>query len=332
MLKKNIKSYLSKIKFGLGYNPKIESCQDWSRYIPRPYKSVLLLSADFEMAWAWRYSKSSENPLKRAIEKARIERHNVPLMLDLCDQYRIPVTWATIGHLFLHACSMMNEKPHSNLPRLDHFENAFWNFSGEDWFEYDPCSDLERDPEWYCPDLIKKIIDSQVDHEIACHTFSHIDCRDGVCTPDVLKAELTECKSLASLLGITLRSFVHPGHTIGNLDVLAAGGFTNFRTDYENLLGYPQKHGCGLWELKQTAELVFKESWSARYHVKRYCEIIRRAIKSRTVCVFWFHPSFDVKMIDEVLPEVFTFLRDNRNDIWITTHSEYVKFLDSKHE
>ena len=42
-----------------------------------------------------------------------------------------------------------------------------------DWFKADPCTNLQTDPNWYAPDLIKLIRDSKVKHEIGSHTFSH---------------------------------------------------------------------------------------------------------------------------------------------------------------
>jgi peptidoglycan/xylan/chitin deacetylase (PgdA/CDA1 family) len=261
---------------------------------------------------------------------ARMERANLPKIVGLCEQYRIPITWATVGHLFLESCTSGKGKPHQNLPRLNHFENRFWKFQGEDWFDNEPCSDFKTDPEWYCPDLIRLLLTSSVKHEIGNHTFSHIDCSDENCPPSVLKAEIAESKKLAAEFGIELKSFVHPGYTVGNLDTLAEEGFTNFRTDYRNVLGYPKRHQNGIWELEQTMEFRYYNYWSVEYQRKRYIEIIKRAINSNTVCVFWFHPSFDPIIVEKIWPKVFDFLNQNRDKIWITTHDEYIKNIMSK--
>lgn len=323
-----IRNLASKIKFELGLNPVIEKKVDHTKFIPKQYKTVLLISADFELAWAWRYSKAVPDPLKLALDKAKLERENLPKIVELCEQYNIPITWATVGHLFLESCKKENDLSHSKLPRLKHFENAFWKFGGKDWFENDPCTSYKEAPEWYCPDLIKLIVDSKVKHEIGCHTFSHIDCRDNICSPELMRKELQECKRLAQEFNLELRSFVHPGHTIGNLDTLVKEGFTNFRTDYRNVLTYPKKHATGLWEFEQADEFVYKEKWSINYHIHRYRTIIQRAIRSNTVCVLWFHPSFDSEIIDQVWPEVFKFIDQNRDKIWVTTHSEYINWLE----
>lgn len=325
MIKASIKAQLSKVKFFLGKSPIIESGLK-AKFIPPEYKSVFLLSADFELAWAPRYDKKVSNAFNFALSKAKTERNNIPKIIDICEKYNIPITWATVGHLFLESCN----GTHNEIPEVPKYFGPFWDFQKDNWFEYDPATDYKTSPEWYCPDLIQQIIDSPVKHEIGNHTFSHIDCRDGICPPELLRAELRESKKLAQSFGLELKSFVHPGHTIGNLDVLAEEGFTSFRTDYRNVLGYPKKHYNGLWELEQTAEFNLRKEWSIDYHIQRYITILKRAIKSNTVAVFWFHPSFDSSITDKIWPEVFRFLDENRDKIWITTHKEYIDWLNDK--
>jgi peptidoglycan/xylan/chitin deacetylase (PgdA/CDA1 family) len=325
-----IKPLLSKLNFALNRNPKIEKSADWRRFIPEPYQSVLLISADFELAWAWQFAKVFKDPVAEGKKLALRERDNIPKILGLCDIYNIPITWATVGHLFLESCNRISGIAHPEISRLPNLENDFWKYSGKDWFENDPCSDYIAAPEWYCPDLIKMIMDANVKHEIGCHTFSHIDCRDEICSKEQLKTELQACMKIAEDWNIILKSFVHPGYTIGNLDTLAEEGFTNFRTDYRNVLGYPKKHDNGLWELKQTAEFIFRKNWSIDYHIYRYKEIIKRAIESNTICVLWFHPSFDKSIIDKIWPEVFQFIDKARNKIWVTTHTEFIEWIETR--
>lgn len=325
-----VKPYLSKLKFLFNKNPLIERGFLAEEYIPSPYQSVLTITADFELAWAWRYSKSSKNPIEKAKIKGKMERENIPKILELCNTYNIPITWATVGHLFLESCSKKNEIAHSNLPKLDHFENEYWKFEGEDWFENDPCSNFQKAPEWYCPDLIKQILNAKVKHEIGCHTFSHIDCSDEVCSAVVFAAEINECIKEASKLGLTFESFVHPGHTIGNLKTLSELGFTSFQSDPGNILGYPVQHQKKLWELKRTYEFTYRKDWSIDYHIYRYKKIIDRAIKNKTICNFWFHPSFDTTFLGKILPDIFQHISSLRNEIWISTVGQYVDWLNNR--
>lgn len=328
---KKIKSFLSKINFELGRNPSVQKINiNYRKFIPEPYKSVIIISADFELAWASRYTKNASDSYKKAIENAKRARKNIPIILDLCDEYNIPITWATVGHLFLEKCERVNRIAHPDLPRLPYFENKYWKYDSGDWFQHDPCTNWEESPEWYAPDLIKDILSRKVKHEIGCHTFSHIDCRDEVCSKEVFESEIKECQKVAKKYGIELKSFVHPGHTIGNLDSLAKLGFTSFRTDYKNILGYPLKHKNGLWEFKQTMEFVYRHGWSIKYHIYRYKKIIDRAIKSNTVCYFWFHPSMPSVFVNKIMPEIFEYIEMNNNKIWITTSKKYIEWLNGK--
>lgn len=323
-----IKSNLSKLNFALGRNPTIEQCEDFRQYVPEPYKAVFTLSADFELAWAWRFAKGFADPLQGALTKARLARRNMPDIISLCDRFEVPVTWATVGHLFLDKCSCEEGKPHPHMKRMPHFENNYWKFAQGDWYKDDPCTNYKEDPEWYCPDLLDLIQQSAVAHEIGCHTFSHIDCRDGVCPPEVFRQELQECRKLAKKRNIDLKTFIYPAHTVGNLDELSREGFSNYRTNLGNILGYPVKHANGLWEIKSSFQLEWRQDWSVDYHISRSKTIIDRAIKNNSVCHFWFHPSFERKYLEEVLPAVMQHLEECREDIWLTTMAEHVEWLN----
>lgn len=328
-VKKMAKAQLSKVKFFLALNPKIErKNSDRDRYIPSPYKSVCLISADFEMAWASRYTKSSKDAYQKAIKDGLQTRKNLPKILDLCDKYGIPITWATVGHLFLESCKTIQGIKHPEIPRLPYFENNYWKFDKGDWFDYDPCTDYKTDPAWYAPDLIQEILSRKVKHEIGCHTFSHVDCRDSIDDGKVFDAEIAKCIELAARQGLKLQSFVHPGHTIGNLELLKKHGFSSFRTDYGDALANPVCHHEKLWELKNTAGLDWREGWSKSYHIHRYKTIIDRAIKHHKPCVLWFHPSFSKRFVDEVFPAVLAYLALRKRDIISLTHGDYVENLN----
>ncbi len=321
---KNIRPFLSKCKFAAGLDPVIIKTDDWRKFIPPPYQAVVTITADFELAWAWRYAKKFSNPYQMALEKARLERTNVKQILSLCDKYEIPVTWATVGHLFLDRCEKINGKGHPDLLHPRRFENKYTTFNGGDWYQNDPCTNLKDAPEWYGADLIQMILDSKVKHEIGCHTFSHIDCRNEVCPPELFTSEIDECQTEAEKFGLKLKSFVHPGYTIGNLNTLAELGFSSFQTDEQNTLGYPVKHDNGLWELKRTYEFVPRKNWSIEHHIYRYKKVIDRAIKHHAVCNFWFHPSFSKRFLTNVLAPVFEYLQKNKSVIYLSTVNSYL--------
>jgi len=323
---------LSKVRFALGKTPHVEKGRvDPDLFIPAPHRSVCLISADFELAWAFRFSKVSSDPVKKAVELGMRTRNNIPEILRICDGHGIPVTWATVGHLFLTGCKREGSLAHPDIKRLGEFENKYWRFSGKDWFADDPCSDFQTDPAWYCPDLIGDIISRQAGHEIGCHTFSHIDCSDSVCSREVFFSELEACQAAAHSHGLKLRSFVHPGHQTGHVSDLAGLGYTSFRTDQGNSLAYPRLHNPGIWEFPNTASLDKRVQWSESYQIKRYLAIIDRAIRYRKLCVLWFHPSFAERFLRSVFATVLENLDRRRREIVCLTHGEYAEWLNLKH-
>ena len=204
------KGNLSKLAFLLSKKPTIKKDSiDPTKKFPNGEKGGLIISADFEMAWAWRYTKTGENYL----HKGKIERENFPEIIRILEKYHIPITFAIVGHLFLEQC---NNGDHDWMRRIPHF-NDHWKFTEGDWYDHDPHSNYKEAPEWYAPDLIDQILKAKTNHEIGCHTFSHIDCRDHICSPEVFKAEMKACQKVAKPKGIELESFVHPAHTIGKL-------------------------------------------------------------------------------------------------------------------
>ena len=96
------------------------------------------------------------------------------------------------------------------------------------------------------------------------------------------------------------------------------------------MLTYPKQHPNGLWEFEQTAEFVYRPEWSIKYHIYRYKKIIDRAIKSNTVCYFWFHPSFDPIFVEEILPVIFQYISAKRDQMWVITSGEYTDYLNRK--
>ncbi|OGF65037.1 MAG: hypothetical protein A2Y62_16530 [Candidatus Fischerbacteria bacterium RBG_13_37_8] len=327
-----IKSVLSKINFAVGNNPHLKHYPNETvkRFIPSPYKAVFILSTDFELAWAWRYAKNIAN-LKEAIENyVQSSRKNVPLILELCDHYKIPLTWAIVGHLFLDNCHRKKTLVHQNLRRIPYHRNNYWEFNAGDWFDDDPATDWKSALQWYAPDLIKSILGANTKHEIACHTFSHIDCRDGICPEYVFKDEINECVKIAREWGIQITSFVHPANMIGNIKLLKEYSFNSYRDNSGNYLTFPQQDKNGLWKFFSTSELAFRKEWSTDYHIYRYCTIIKRAIEFNRLCYFWFHLSTESEFLITILENLFEFLSSNRKSIFVTTTKDYINFIENE--
>ena len=248
LLPKDLKGKVTQGFYLLNLKPSVE---------PGPSnleKGIITFSADFEMAWAFRYSKTqNHNATQLGIE----EWENVPVFVNLFERYKIPITWATVGHLFLEKCDCIDGKSHPEMVHPRHFENRNWLFDKGSWYDADPCTNYKQDPAWYAPDLIEQIVKSPVTHEIGCHTFSHIDFSDLNCNKELAHSEIEKCVSLAKEKGIQLSSMVFPGGTYGNIKTLREHGFTSYRHpmkydiclpkfDKEGLLAIPSSTGLDI--------------------------------------------------------------------------------------
>ncbi|UCD05542.1 MAG: polysaccharide deacetylase family protein [candidate division WOR-3 bacterium] len=311
---KKVKCLLTRAVFALTDKPSVASMDDGSASA-NGSGGVLVISADFELAWGWRYSKTFEDPLKMAMQA----RGNIPRLLEIFDEYRIPVTWATVGHLMLRSCT---RRSHAWMRRIPYFENERWLYDHGDWFEHDPCGSWERSRAWYAPDIVEAIIKSPVGHEIGCHTFSHMDMSDENCPREVAEDEIKACVDVARQWGLMLRSFVFAGGTYGNYEVLRKYGFTNYRRRLTHDLSYPRLDNNELVVLPSSVELNDDGcTWSREYYIRRLTKFLDRAAYTRSTCHFWFHPSMVPWYVYDVLPPVMRHaagLRD-KGLLWIGT-------------
>jgi peptidoglycan/xylan/chitin deacetylase (PgdA/CDA1 family) len=166
----------------------------------------VIISLDAELAWG--YHDHPEPP-----ERLRTAREGWTAALELFDRYRVPATWAVVGHLFLDDC----DGRHASHPL------------GPEWFDRDPGGSIEDYDLWYGPDLLEAIARRDVDHEIACHSFSHVEFGDRTTSRATAVAEVTACLRAADRRGVPLNSFVFPRNNVGYRDVLAEYGFECYR-------------------------------------------------------------------------------------------------------
>ena len=308
--------------------PSVKPCSvPVSERFPNGYKGALIISADFEMAWAWRYASSGTDPVDMGLR----ERGNVPAILQMLDEYHVPVAWATVGHLFLESCICYAGRPHPELSRIPYFTNKVWRYESGDWYDHDPCTSVDQDTAWYAPDLVKAIMIAGAGHEIACHSFSHLDCSDINCPAEVMEDEIRECVRLAKEFGVELKSMVFPGGTNGNYDILKKYGFTNVRLNTSYDMYYPEKDSSGLWLLPSSSSIDNHGfGWSAKKYQEYYARYLCKALSGKTVCHLWFHPSIDSFCLNEILPAVLSEVRKraDEGELWITTMAEMADFCE----
>jgi len=311
---KKYQGILAKLAFTILNKPIVKKDSiDPAKKFPGGEKGGLIISADFEMAWAWRYTKTGSDH----IQKGKIERDNFPKIIKVLEDFNIPITFATVGHLFLESCK---KNDHDWMARIPHFDDH-WKFTKGDWYDHDPYSNYEDAPEWYAPDLIQMIIDSKVEHEIGTHTFSHIDFSYKNCPPEVADDEIKACKIAAERYGINLESIVFPGGTWGNIETLKKHNFTIYRKREDFELAYPYRDKLGLLVTTSSGTLEYnlKYGWSPEYYVNRLKKYIDKAIMTNTIAHLWFHPSLDPFILKNIFPPILKYASEKRKagNLWI---------------
>ncbi|WP_254543696.1 polysaccharide deacetylase family protein [Halomarina pelagica] len=169
-----------------------------------------VISLDAELAWGFH-----DHPHPPAHERRRMAagRRGWETLVDLLDEFDLPATWAIVGRLFLD--------------RTD--DQRYATYAADGGAPVDPRPRPADDDQWYGRDLIDRVRDATVDHEIGCHTFTHLDFTASTTTADVAHAELRACVDVARERGIEMNSFVYPRNRVAHRDVLAEYGFTCYR-------------------------------------------------------------------------------------------------------
>ena len=181
-------------------------------------RGVFVFSLDLELAWGAVHRRGYAGR-ERDFEKTRFV---VGELLAMFERHRVQATWAVVGHLLLDACKPEQGRKHPEIVRPEYGTGDF------DWFDRDPCSNVDEDPHWYAPDIIRSILDCREPQEIGSHNFSHVMVIDG-CSKESLASELKASESAAKRWDLELRSFVFPRNAVGHLDTVASAGYRAFR-------------------------------------------------------------------------------------------------------
>ncbi len=182
-------------------------------------KGKFIACIDLELAWGYNKELLTDGPrIKNRLGNMYRVRDTVDKLLTFLKNHNFPIVWAVVGHLFLDRC-----RGHPQLPK------PFLEEPLKDWYYYDPCTDLETDPLWYGRDIVEKICNDEIPHEIASHSFGHIDLSTKECTFEVAKADVEESLRVMRGLGIRPTSFVFPYDNVSYLDILYQKGFKAYR-------------------------------------------------------------------------------------------------------
>lgn len=287
--------------------------------------AAVCISADFEMSWAWR-GRSADTARRKAID----ERRNIPHILRLLDEYAVPITWATVGHLFLESCTRSKSgRAHADMPRPP--VNPPWD---GDWYSHDPCSNATKEPLWYAPDLIRLIMQSKAPHEIGTHSFSHINFFAFRSTAELIQKELDACIAAMRSFGLKPRSLVFP-HNIAEYSyspLLASRGITAVRHRDDNVrLSYPERTSSGIYKIYESMNL----RKAAYYNYPDKAKIfIQKAIQRQAAYSLWFHPSDPSILFEIELRAILRYISEERNRgrIWVTTMQDLAAYCEAREQ
>lgn len=177
-------------------------------------KPTVTISIEIELGWAAaRDNTLSETPLspERSAESEYLRQ-----LIKLADELGVPITFDIVGHLLHSSCSGDHPGPYS-----------------DGWFDIDPATDVQSDPHFYAPDLVKDIVDADTAHEVATHTYSHIHCERE--STDTLTLEMQRAARSHREFGLSSpSSLVPPCHESVSYNVLRDSGINIVRVPNPN--------------------------------------------------------------------------------------------------
>lgn len=179
---------------------------------------TITLSIELELGWGMHELGAFDHLSKdRSTESETLHR-----LLNVCEDLEIPIAFAVVGHLLHDSCSGHHEGPHPG-----------------DWWSADPGTDVETDPLFYAPELVREITDRSVGHEIATHTYSHLLAEEA--SVEQLTWELSKVEEAHSQFGLSSpTSIVMPRHQRPDYSVLVEHGIETIRRPIE---GYNPSFG-----------------------------------------------------------------------------------------
>lgn len=167
---------------------------------------ILCLSFDFELAIGWQLL--SDEKFKQKEREMQDSKKRIRELINKLEQYNIPCTWNTVTHLFLDACDTHSDFP-GTIPR-------------------DPESNIEDNSNWYAPELINNLLQSDCRFEIGGHSFSHALFSN--ISSDIAEYELRKSQELADKMGLELTAFSFPQNKENHLDLLSKYGYKIYRS------------------------------------------------------------------------------------------------------
>ncbi|MBC6988307.1 polysaccharide deacetylase family protein [Hymenobacter sp. BT491] len=183
-------------------------------------KGKFVISLDFEINWGVR----DQQTLAQYGPNLLGVRQAVPAMLALFAEYKLRVTWATVGLLFF--ANKREMLAHLPTVRPEYADPKLSPYLALDAVGEDEASD----PYHFGLSLIEQIRRTP-GQEMATHTFCHYYCLERGQTPEAFRHDLQAAQRIATEQGLELRSLVFPRnqHNSSYLSICQELGITSYR-------------------------------------------------------------------------------------------------------
>lgn len=233
-------------------------------------KTLFNLSVDFELGWSRARRQNGLTSIQESVNRGRKAKEAMPVILDLADQYSIPITFAVVGHLALENCREHKDP----LPF-----KPYW--LKEDWFIIDPKDGSSDRNLYFAGDIIQDIVQSSIRNEIASHSFTHVNFGDDATTDEVVQYEVSESVKALKKFEPNLTTFVFPKNKPAFLEYLNDFGFKIYRSDKNARI---QKDRFGLWQFPVGLWIS-----PTAHSVKEIISLLDQAVEKKSLVNFWFH-------------------------------------------
>ncbi len=168
-------------------------------------RGIVTISLDTELGWA-RINSSRYDDIEARLNQGK---QAIIKLLSLFEDYDIPAMWAVVGQLCRED---PGQSPETNgVQVMPEDANVPWD---RDW--------------WHAPDYIRRIVSSEIDHEIGSHSGNHLrfDC----CERRQARWDLEAFRDWVYPLSTDpATSFVFPQNSPGHFAALSEAGFRCYR-------------------------------------------------------------------------------------------------------
>src|SRR6056297_3280146 len=161
---------------------------------------TVVISIDAALGWGFQNDPTAERPTDRIARS----RWGWKRLSETLEEFELPATWAVVGHLFEHDCA----GAHVGHP------------TPSGWFAHERGDDPMDEQYRFAPELLADLRESDIDHDIGAHTYSHVNLDAEYATEPLARAECDRTTEAAEAAGVSMDSFVFPSNRVGHREVI----------------------------------------------------------------------------------------------------------------